>query len=146
MRTELADYQKNQVAGMSQRELILLLHNGALKFLDHARDDLAKEDIEGFADRVERTHRIIHHLYTTLNFEAGGEIAERLGSLYSFIISQLYIVNSTRSEKIIVDLKEVITNLKEGWQEIGNEPAVDADAPAATNQEMGMEKALSVQV
>jgi len=146
MRHGLADYQKNQVAGMSQKDLILLLHNGALKFLDQARDDLAKDDIEGFADRVERIHRIIHHLYTTLDFEAGGEIAERLGALYSFIISQLYIVNSTRSETIIDDVREVIANLKEGWQEIGNEPAAVVDDFAERNQEMRMEKALSVQV
>lgn len=146
MRNGLANYQKNQVAGMSQKDLILLLHTGALKFLDQARNDLASEDIEGFADRIERIHRIVHHLYTTLDFEAGGEIAERLGSLYSFIISQLYVVNSTRSETIIEDLREVITNLKEGWQELGSEATVDVNAFAEKNHDVRMEKALSVQV
>jgi len=146
MRTGLANYQKNQVAGMSQKDLILLLHNGALKFLDQAREELAKDNVEGFADRVERIHRIVQHLYTTLDFDAGGEIAEKLGSIYSFIISQLYIVNSTRSVAIIEDLKEVISNLKEGWQEIDSEATAGVDSYAERNNESRMEKALSVQV
>jgi len=146
MRSGLANYQKNQVAGMSQKDLILLLHNGALKFLGQAKEELAKENTEVFADRIERTHRIVQHLYTTLDFEAGGDIAEKLGSLYSFIISQLYIVNSTRSVDIIDDLTEVISNLKEGWQYLGSEIPSDIGTAAARKNDITMEKALSVQV
>jgi len=146
MRSGLANYQKNQVAGMSQKDLILLLHTGALKFLDQAKEELAKENTEVFADRIERTHRIVQHLYTTLDFEAGGEIAENLGSLYSFIISQLYIVNSTRSVAIIDDLTDIISNLKEGWLQLGSENSADVGDTAARNNDTIMEKALSVQV
>ncbi|MBU1471372.1 MAG: flagellar export chaperone FliS [candidate division Zixibacteria bacterium] len=131
---------------MSQKDLILLLHNGALKFLGQAKEELAKENTEVFADRIERTHRIVQHLYTTLDFEAGGDIAEKLGSLYSFIISQLYIVNSTRSVDIIDDLTEVISNLKEGWQYLGSEIPADIGTAAARKNDITMEKALSVQV
>lgn len=146
MQSRLANYQKNQVAGMSQKDLILLLHNGALKFLSQAKEELEKENTEAFAERVERTHRIVQHLYTTLDFEAGGEIAEKLGSLYSFMISQLYILNSTRSVAIIDDLSEVISNLKEGWQSLGSDITAEAATTTTGNDDITMEKALSVQV
>lgn len=146
MRSALANYQKNQVAGMSQKDMIVLLYSGALKFLDQAEEELSKDNTNGFADKVERVHRIVYHLYTTLDFEAGGEIADKLGSLYSFVISQLYILNSTRSEKIINDLREILVNLKEGWQSIGNPVTDDDGNPDQQEQETGLDKAVSMQV
>jgi len=123
MNQALSSYQKNQVSGMSQKDLIVLLYSGAMKFLNNARKCLESESAAEFSDAVERVHRIIYHLYSTLDFEQGGEIAERLGALYTFIIGQLYILNSTKNDQIISDLMEIINNLKEGWQELTPEIA-----------------------
>ncbi len=146
MRSALASYQKNQVAGMSQKDMIVLLYKGALKFLEQAHGELEKGNSEQFADRVERAHRIVYHLYTTLDFEAGGEIAEKLGSLYSFIINQLYILNSTRNPAIIADLKEILSNLKEGWQNIGKHVSKEVDDFREVEGNGGPEKIVSVKV
>ncbi len=145
MNNALATYQRNQVAGMGQRDLILLLYNGALKFLDQAQEELDNERTDVFADRVERVHRVIYHLYTTLDFDKGGEIAEKLGSLYSFIISQLYILNSTRSPEIIGDLREILSGLKDGWQGIENQNNSEVNNDKSTEQTSG-QRVLSVQV
>ncbi len=118
MNQALSSYQKNQVSGMSQKDLIVLLYSGAIKFLNNARKCIEDDKPAEFSDAVERVHRIIYHLYSTLNFEQGGEIAERLGALYTFIIGQLYILNSTKNDQIISDLMDILKNLKEGWQEI----------------------------
>ncbi len=146
MRSALANYRKNQVAGMNQKEMIVLLYNGALKFLGQAEEELTNENTEGFADRVERVHRIVYHLYTTLDFDAGGDIADKLGSLYSFIISQLYILNSTRNSAIIDDLREILMNLKEGWQNLGNAAPESTDASGENETNGDTENAVSVQV
>jgi len=146
MKSALANYQKNQVAGMNQKDMIVLLFSGALKFLDQAAEELEKDNTEGFADRVERVHRIVYHLYTTLDFEAGGEIAEKLGSLYSFVIGQLYILNSTRNTGIINDLREILSNLKDGWQSLGNTEPGQRGASDRVGRNGGTEKVLSVQV
>jgi flagellar protein FliS len=146
MRSALASYQKNQVAGMSQKDMIVLLYNGSLKFLEQAGDELEKGNAEGFADRVERVHRIVYHLYTTLDFDKGGEIAEKLGSLYSFVISQLYILNSTRNPTIIADLKEILSNLREGWQSLGKAAPEEMDASKENDGNGGPEKIVSVKV
>ena len=116
MNQAISSYQKNQISGMSQKDLIVLLYSGAVNFLKQAQKFLQQEKPAEFSDSIERVHRIIYHLYTTLDFERGGEIADRLGALYTFIISQLYIVNSTKNEKIISDLLIIISDLKEGWQ------------------------------
>ena len=146
MNNALANYQKNQVAGMSQKDMIVLLYSGAIKFLDQANEELDKDNNEGFADKVERVHRIVYHLYTTLDFDEGGEIAEKLGSLYSFVIGQLYILNSTRNPGIISDVREILSNLKEGWQSLGNAVPGQKDASRQADTNVGTEKAVSVQV
>ena len=146
MKKALASYQKNQVAGMSQKEMIVLLYTGSLKFLEQAGEELEKGNAEGFADRVERVHRIVYHLYTTLDFDKGGEIAEKLGSLYSFVISQLYVLNSTRNPAIIADIKEILTNLKDGWQNLGQESTGTANAPEENDGNGGPERIVSVKV
>ncbi|MBD3218214.1 MAG: flagellar export chaperone FliS [candidate division Zixibacteria bacterium] len=121
MNQALSSYQKNQISGMTQKDLIVLLYNGAVNFLKQAEKYLSEEKPAEFSDSIERTHRIIYHLYTTLDFDQGGEIAEHLGALYTFIIGQLYIVNSTKNEKIISDLLVIINNLKEGWEGLNPE-------------------------
>ena len=146
MNNALANYQKNQVAGMSQKDMIVLLYSGAIKFLDQANAELGKDNTEGFADKVERVHRIVYHLYTTLDFDEGGEIAEKLGSLYSFVIGQLYILNSTRNTEIINDLREILSNLKEGWQSLGNGEPELKDVSKQAESNVGTEKVVSVQV
>jgi flagellar protein FliS len=146
MNNALANYQKNQVAGMSQKDMIVLLYSGAIKFLDQASEELDKDNTEGFADKVERVHRIVYHLYTTLDFDEGGEIAEKLGSLYSFVIGQIYILNSTRNPGIINDLREILSNLKEGWQSLGNAGPEQSDASKQAESNVAKEKVVSVQV
>lgn len=116
MNQALSTYQKMQISGMGQKDLIVMLYSGAVKFLARAQQNLKDEAVADFTDSIERAHRIIYHLYTTLDFERGGEIAQRLGALYTFIIGQLYIVNSTKNDKIISDLLVILNNLKEGWQ------------------------------
>jgi flagellar protein FliS len=128
MNQALSSYQKNQISGMSQKDLIVLLYSGAVNFLKQAQNFLKEEKSAEFSDSIERAHRIIYHLYTTLDFDRGGEIAERLGALYTFIIGQLYIVNSTKNEKIISDLLIIINDLKEGWQGLNPEGAEKAKA------------------
>jgi len=123
MNKALSSYQKMQVSGMSQKDLIVLLYSGAIKFLTRAKDKISEDKVDEFSDAIERAHRIIYHLYTTLDTEKGGEIAEQLGALYTFIISQLYIVNSTKNVEIISDLIIILNNIKEGWQEVSLENA-----------------------
>jgi flagellar protein FliS len=147
MRSELATYQKNQVAGMSQRDLILLLYNGAIKFLEEARSELDNERTGAFADKVERVHRIIYHLYTSLDFDKGKEIAEKLGQLYSFVISQLYMLNSTRNVEIIDDISMILADLRDGWRGIGHSGETPVEEEMAEIvEDTGQEQAVSVQV
>jgi len=125
----------------------VMLYNGALKFLDQAESRLEEKNVDQFADMIERTHRIVYHLYTTLNFDEGGEIADKLGALYSFIISQLYILNSTKDRKLMDEIRSILIVLRDGWQNIGGlEGQIEGYAQNVEKTQDNNDKALSVQV
>ena len=146
MNQALSSYQKNQISGMSQRDLIIMLFSGAAKFLNQARTHLKMDAIAEFSDSIERVHRIVYHLYTTLDFDQGGEIAERLAALYTFIIGQLYIVNSTKNDNIITDLLVIINDLKEGWQNVNMEEISNNRVPRMEVMPPGPQTIVSTKV
>ncbi|MEE8576872.1 MAG: flagellar protein FliS, partial [candidate division Zixibacteria bacterium] len=65
--------------------------------------------------------KMLVHLYTTLDEEKGGEVAENLGKLYTYLICQLDIVQATKDQSVIESSVKVLKNLREGWDGIATE-------------------------
>jgi len=65
---------------------------------------------------MERAKKFLTHLYTTLDPDNGGEIAERLGKIYAFVLNQTDIAQATKDLQIIDDNIRVLKNVREGWQ------------------------------
>jgi flagellar protein FliS len=115
MHRGLTTYQKAQTEGLSQRDLIVMCYKGAIRYLTEAKDRHQKNDFDGFSELLEKAHRVIFHLYTTLDMDRGGEIADRLADLYAFLISQLYLVNATKDVDIVDKLIGILSTLRDGW-------------------------------
>lgn len=118
MHRGLTTYQKAQTEGLNQRDLIVMCYKGAIKYLNDAKTRYAAQDYEGFSELLEKAHRVVFHLYTTLDMEKGGEIAERLADLYAFVISQIYLVNATKEVAIVDKLIPVLDTLRSGWVDL----------------------------
>lgn len=121
MKKQLSTYQKAQVAGASQQELILMCYRGAIQYLREAESKLEAGEVDKFSELLEKAHRVVFHLYTTLDMEKGGEIADKLAELYSYIINQFYLLNATKKADIFNGVVRILENLKEGWEQIGQE-------------------------
>ncbi len=137
MKKKLSSYQRAQVNGASQQELILMCYRGAINYLNEANKSLEAGEVERFSEFLEKAHRVVFHLYTTLDMEKGGEIAEKLADLYSYIINQLYLLNATKNADIFNSVLKVLNNLKEGWEQLGREqpePEEDSAITAETPQ------------
>jgi flagellar protein FliS len=69
---------------------------------------------------VDKALKIISDgLNGSLDLEAGGEIAERLSSLYSFISKQLVQANAKNDSAGMDTCIELLEDLRGAWQEIG---------------------------
>lgn len=115
MHRGLTTYQKAQTEGLSQRDLIVMCYKGAIRYLTEAKARHQQNDFDGFSDLLEKAHRVIFHLYTTLDMERGGEIADHLADLYAFLISQLYLINATKDIDIVDKLIGILSTLRDGW-------------------------------
>ena len=98
----LISYQRTQTEGLSQRDLIVMCYRGAISYLNQAKTKHEQQDFDGFSELLEKAHRVVFHLYTTLDMKRGGEIAEKLADIYAFLISQIYLLNATK-EVVAVD-------------------------------------------
>ena len=115
MNKNVYSYRTTDTLGKSQLDLIIQVYDGALKSFGEARAHYEKDETnEGF-DKLQKARRFLTHLYTTLDVEKGGEVAENLGKLYAYVINQTHVVEATKELKLIDDSIEILKNLRSGW-------------------------------
>lgn len=127
MENHIEQYQRSQVLGMSQCELILMLYNGAIRFLNEAKELIARERYDQSWPKLDRARKIVLHLYSTLNMDAG-EIATNLASLYSYVVEQICVANATRQPEAIDLCINILSTVREAWEQIP-----DTEKPGATD-------------
>lgn len=104
----------------SPHGLIVLLYDGAIDSIRKAKIYMETKDIEMKVKSVDKALKIISDgLNGSLDLEAGGEIAERLSSLYSFISKQLVQANAKNDPAGMDTCIELLEDLRGAWQEIG---------------------------
>jgi len=130
-------YKETQVKTASQGKLIVMLYDGAIKFLNTAKDAVKTNNVEESHNKLTRAQDIIMELILSLNLEAG-EIAKKLYNLYLYMNTQLMQANIYKKTEPIDEVIKLMTDLKEVWQQ------VSAKSSAADGK--GLEKNTSVNI
>jgi flagellar secretion chaperone FliS len=118
-------YRRMAVESRSPMELVVMLYDGALRFLEEARVAIARNDVPARAEAISRALAILTELQGTLNIQEGGALADRLDALYAYAISRLLDVTTKRDATAIDDVVKVLKPLRESWATIA-QPAVGA--------------------
>jgi flagellar secretion chaperone FliS len=126
----LTTYRQTQVQSRTPLELVVMLYDGALKFLHQAREAIERGDIAARRDASSRAITIISELQSTLNMERGGEIAERLDELYIYVNGRIIAAAAENSVVPIDDATRVLNVLRDSWVTIAT-PAADAQVRGA---------------
>ena len=115
-------YQAQSVLTASPGTLILMLYDGTLRFLGHARDVL--ETPENTPQRIEKINTyllkaqaIIRELRVCLNFEAG-EHAHHLDRLYDYYLRRLMEANLKKKVEPVIEIEGLVRQLRDGWAEM----------------------------
>ena len=132
----LATYRAVDTHGKSQLELILQVYDGALAAYREAARFYQKQDFNAGYESLEKAKRFVVHLYTTLDPEKGGQIAEQLSKLYAYVVNQTNVVEATKDLSQIDDIISVVENLRLGWSGLkeletspDQKPSQEAAAP-----------------
>ena len=106
-------YQNSQVLNASPEQILIMLYDGAIRFVRLAKmavDDNRQADK---AKAISKAVAIVAEFSNTLDREIGGELAEDLSRLYDFMIRELTAANINNDagkfgpvEKILLDLRE----------------------------------------
>ena len=107
----IAAYQETAVTTQGKGRLIVLLYDGAIKFMR-----LAIKELEAGNDEVKG--RYINELNAVLDIDAGGEIAANLRKLYCFINNQLSQANIKRDAQMIREVITMMEELNQSWKTI----------------------------
>ncbi len=119
MNRGIGSYQKTETLGKSPVELLLMVYGGAILALSEAEVAFLQGNRELGREKIDRARKFVTHLYTTLDNERGGEIAEQLGHLYVFLIERMQVAQASGDGEALVDLREILENLRSGWQGAG---------------------------
>ena len=111
-----AAYQQGQVGSADPVRIIVLLYEGALRFIGQAQVRWSEPAARGTA--LGRAHRIISELLISLDHERGGEIAENLRRLYNFSLDEITRANLEASARPLDGVVNVLRELLAGWQSI----------------------------
>lgn len=124
MNNPLNAYRETRVRTASPGQIIIMLYTEAVRQLDIAIDYLGKDikknpgNIEKINISLVKTQDIVTELMASLDFEAGGEIAQNLFSLYTFFNRELVEANIKKDIEKVSQIRKMVDDLRFTWQEI----------------------------
>ena len=111
-------YQDAAIGTQSKGRLIVMLYDGAIKFLKLAIQELQAENYAAKGQYINRAQDIINELDAVLDMEAGGEIAQNLRKLYGFMGRHLRQANAKRDSQMIQEVINLLEELNQSWKAI----------------------------
>jgi flagellar secretion chaperone FliS len=114
----IAAYKENAVATQSKGRLVVLLYEGAIRYLKQAQQALEADDMAAKGEYINKAVAILGELDSCLNMEDGGEIAQNLRSIYQFMVRHLSDANIQQNPAYIQDALSCLESLNEGWKSV----------------------------
>ena len=110
-------YTHNSVLSAPPERLVLMLYDGALRFLGQAAMAMREGTVVQANGRLRRAEAIVDELHATLNPEAG-EMSERLGSIYLFCRRTLVEAQLAQDPTKVEAVARLLGELRSAWAEI----------------------------
>ncbi len=124
-------YQTQSVLTTNPGNLVLMLYDGVVRFLNQALDGHADTNevarIQKMNTAILKAQNILVELRANLDFNAGGDYARDLDRLYDYYIRRLLQANLHKSTEPIDEVLRLVGELRSGWAEMllkqsANEP------------------------
>lgn len=113
-----AAYKEAGVLTASPAQLVVMLYDGAVRFLRQAAVLLEEGDVAKANGKLQRGEAIVQELLETLDFERGGDVATNLRELYLFYLRHLGQARVDRDPLKITQVARQLGELRESWAQI----------------------------
>ena len=120
-------YQKQKdhdVRSASPVKLIGMLLEGAILFNKRAIASIEEKRRVNALEQADRACKIVLHLYNCLDFDRGGEISDKLASLYNYILDQ-YVRFAKGDVKVVTleGVNRILDTILQGWKQVEGNPS-----------------------
>lgn len=119
-------YRQNAVLSASPGELVVMLYDGARRFLRQAAGAMENGEIERAHNALRRAELIVGHLDGTL--EDQGQLTERLHSIYQFCLAHLNRGRMAQDTRMLEEVSRLLGELREAWAEVASRPEAPVEA------------------
>jgi flagellar protein FliS len=114
----ISAYKDRSITTQTPGRLIVMLYEGAIKFLRRTIEAMEAGNHEDKARYLEKALAIINELNVNLDMEAGGEVAQNLRKLYNFMATHLTQAVIRNDPQMVRDVIACLADLNEGWKAI----------------------------
>lgn len=111
-------YRENTVLSATPEQLVVVLYDGARRFLRQAATAMRAGEVERAHNTLRSAEQIVAHLDAVLDYEQGGELAEQLHSIYQFCLAHLNRARWDLEADKLEQVAEMLGELRESWVEI----------------------------
>src|SRR5262245_14830824 len=109
-------YQRMQTQTASPGELIVMMYNGAIRFLTGARNKIESKDLAGANESLLRGQEIVLELMISVDV-AAGPVARNLFDLYEFMHRHLVKANVQKDAGMIDEVIGMLRELLPAWEQ-----------------------------
>ena len=113
-------YRESAVLSAPPEMLVVMLYDGARRFLFQAGVAMRDGQIELSHRKLRRAEDIVHHLRDALDMDQG-EISERLESIYLFCLRHLQQARFDRDASKLEQVSNLLGELREAWAAIAGQ-------------------------
>lgn len=128
MQKSSQSYVQTQFATVGQGELLLMLYDGALRFLVQAKEKMQEKNYSAKGVLISRALDVINELDGSLNQQAGGDLSKNLHQLYFMCSTKLLQANLRMDVSLLDSVMEVLTGLRNAYAQIQGKPEAQAAA------------------
>jgi flagellar protein FliS len=114
----IGTYQQATIGTQGKGRLVVMLYEGAIKFLKLAIKELEAGNFAAKGQYINRAQDILDELNAVLDVDSGGEIAKNLRGLYVFMGRHLRRANIKRDPEMLREVIKLLEELNQGWKAI----------------------------
>ena len=108
----------NELLNLPPSRLVVTLYDETIGALRASIEAVHRKDIEARCNAVSLAAELLATLYLCLDHEQGGEVAENLGRIYSFLIPRLQRINLYNDVETAEDAIRLLQPLRHSWHEL----------------------------
>jgi flagellar protein FliS len=113
-------YRENTVLSATPEQLVVMLYDGAHRFLRLAGAAMRSGEIERTHNTLRRAEQILAHLDSVLDHEQGGPIAAQLHPIYRYCLAQLSRARFEQDPAKLEEVSNLLGELRESWAAIAH--------------------------